>query len=253
MRKGLIAFCLILLALTIGIAVKPSRATPETAVVSVDPAKLNLTTAYVGQTIQLNVSITNVQGLWGWALQNVNFDPKVLKVTNVQEGPFLKSQSQTFFLWASNSTLAFSEGDIPEINCAFGEDTTVNGTGVLATLSFKVVAAGTSPISIGAAALMSDIASNQLDENNEISCTWTNGTVTVTTVSSATPTPGLNSPTPTSSFVASAPSTPPTLTPDGHIVGIGASDASNMYIYIGIIVVVASAASVAIVVVRRRR
>ena len=255
MKKGTVAFCLVLIALSAAMAIKPSQATQATATVSVNPAKLNLTTAYVGQTIQIDINVSNVQGLWGWALQNVNFNPKVLNVTNVQEGPFLKSKDSTFFLWTSNSTLAFSEGDIPEINCAFAEDTTASGSGVLATITFRVLAAGSSPIIIGAAALMSDIPSSSMDENNEISCTWANGTVTVSAVNLSTPTPdlssptpALSSPTPSSSYGATALSS----APDAP-AGATTSNASSIYLYTGVIVVAVVVVLCLVVVVRRHK
>ena len=237
MKKGTAAFFLVLIALSAAMAIKPSQAAQPTATVSVDPAKLNLTTAYVGQTIQVDINVSNVNGLWGWALQNVNFNPKVLNVTNVQEGPFLKSKDSTFFLWASNSTLAFSKGDIPEINCAFAEDTTVSGGGVLATVTFRVLSAGSSPITIGEAALMSDIPSSSMNENNEISCTWTNGAVTVATISSSTAPPGVISSTPSPNSGATAPQT---------------SSSSNTNLYIAVIVAVVCAVLVGIFVRRRK-
>lgn len=241
-----------MLTFVAGLAVKPSQAS-QTPVVSLNPAKLTLANAYIGQTIQVNITISNVPDLWGWALQNVDFNPQVLNVTNVQEGPFLKSKDATFFLWASNSTLAFSKGDIPEINCALAADTTVSGSGVLATITFQVISAGTSSITIGEVALMSDIASTQMDENNEISCTWTNGTVTVPAVSLSTPSPSptspnQNSPPPSSNSGATAPSSPPlgnASVPDGP--------ASNTYLYIGVIVIIVSAVLGTVLVVRRRK
>jgi hypothetical protein len=258
MKKETVAFCLILIALSSAMAIKPSQAAQATATVSVHPAKINLTTAYVGQTIQIDINISNVQGLWGWALQNVNFNPKVLNVTNVQEGPFLKSKDSTFFLWTSNSTIAFSEGDIPEINCAFAEDNTVSGGGVLATITFRVLSAGSSPITIGAAALMSDIPSISMDENNEISCTWTNGTVTVATISSSTAPPDVISPTPSPNSGATGPQTsafnssPPASTPDAGNALSASNNPSNMYLYIVIIAVVAGAILAGIFVRRRK-
>jgi hypothetical protein len=263
MKKGIIVFCLILLAFASGVAIKPSHAAQETAVVGINPANLNLTTAYVGETIQLNVNISNVQGLWGWAIQNVNFNPKVLNITNVQEGPFLNSKDSTFFLWSFNSTLAFSKGDIPEINCAFAEDQTVSGSGGLATITFTVIAAGTSPITMGEVALMSDLPSSSQDENNEISCTWTNSTVTVNALTSTTPAPGLKSPTPSPNSGASAPGTPtpqqtftsgnpPTSSPDGANNSVGSNN-SNTYLYLGIVVAAVVAVLATVVFVRRRK
>ena len=257
MNKGIIALCLIFLALAAAIAIKPSQAAQKTPTVSVNPAQLNLTTASIGQIIQINLNVSNVQGLWGWAIQNLDFNPAVLNVTNVQEGPFLKNKDTTFFLWASNSTLAFSKGDIPEINCAFAEYTTVNGSGVLATISFRVLSAGTSPIKIGAAALLSDIPSDQLNQNTQINCTWTNGTVTIASIDSTTQSPGVNSPTqsPNSDSANPNPQDTSSTSPDGANETVGArspSILSNIYLITALIIVIVGVV-LTVVVFRKRK
>lgn len=234
------------------VVVKPSYA-QSTPTVSIDPKTLNLTNAYVGQTIQLNITVTDVQGLWGWTVQDVRFNPSVLNITNVQEGPFLKDKDSTFFLWASNSTLAFSQGDIPNINCALSSITNVSGTGVLATLTFQVLATGTSPITITQASLLSD--------SQQMSDTIVNGTVNVAAISTITPSPSSSpatspnssSPTPTSSQSTQGTATPTDSAPDNSQATAKLDHSSSQYLYVGVAIIVVIAVIAVIISVRRRK
>ena len=191
MKSVAIALCLILVALSCIVSVKPVKA--ETTTVSVDPTNLNLATAYVGQTIQVNINVTNVQNLWGWSLQNVKFNPKVLNITNVQEGTFLKNKADTFFLWTSESQLAFSEGYIPNIEDAFAENTTIDGSGVLATLTFQVISGGNSPITLNTTQLFNNHEytpdETETGVNQQIPCTTVNGNVDIGQILSGTQPP----------------------------------------------------------------
>ena len=191
LRKLAISSCLILIALACIISVEPVKAAITT--VSVDPTNLNLSTAYIGQTIQVNVNVTNVHDLFAWSLQNVEFNPKVLNITGVREGSLLNDHAATFFLWTSESQLAFSKGDIPSINDAFSENTTVSGNGVLATLPFQVIASGTSPIVLNTTQLFNnheytpDETETGIDQ--QISCTTVNGNVEIGQILTGSPPP----------------------------------------------------------------
>jgi len=206
LRKLAISSCLILIALACIISVEPVKAAITT--VSVDPTNLNLSTAYVGQTIQVNINVTNVQDMWGWSLQNIRFNPNVLNITGVNEGPFLKNHGDTFFLWTSESELAFSKGDIPNINDALAENSTVNGSGVLATLTFKVIASGSSPIILNTTQLFNNHEytphETETGINQQISCTTVNGNIVISQILPGSPppsTPSANTATGTGSNV----------------------------------------------------
>ena len=110
--------------------------TPET-VVAVDPAESNVT---LGQTFSVNVNITDVTGLLGYDFE-LSYNTTVLTLVGVQEGPFLKSVGLTFLI---NLT---TEGVIWLADALYnpqGIISSVNGSGVLATATFKAVAAGES-------------------------------------------------------------------------------------------------------------
>jgi hypothetical protein len=225
MKKSIISLCLILLALTLAIATNSTqaKAVPE---VSVDPSNLQLRTAYIGQTIQVNVNISDVTGLWGWEIKDIRFSPKVLTLTNVQEGPFLQKGGQTFFLWTSSSQQAFSKGDIPDIDDALTSYTGVSGSGVLVTLTFQVISQGNSPITLTTLSLLN---STEITPNidydtgymGQINCTVTNGSVDIGVLNTSTSVPIVTVPpyAPSSSILSSNPTT--TSFPTALYVGIG--------------------------------
>jgi hypothetical protein len=115
-------------------------ATPET-VVAVDPAESNVT---LGQTFSVNVNITDVTGLLGYDFE-LSYNTTVLTLVGIQEGPFLKSVGPTFLI---NLT---TEGVIWLADALYspsGIISSVNGSGVLATATFKAVAAGESSLDL---------------------------------------------------------------------------------------------------------
>jgi len=130
------------------------------------------TTVNIAQSFFLDVAITNVTDLYAFQF-DLGFDPNVVSVTNVSEGPFLPSGGPTFFI----------PGIIDNVGgtVAFNADTLesaisgVTGSGVLVTFDFAPVAAGTSQISIFNVIL--------LDSNGAGIGTLTqDGTVTVSAV-----------------------------------------------------------------------
>ena len=111
----------------------------DTAIISIDSTTQQFASAQIGDTIQVEIDVSNVQNLWAWDIANLKFDPAVLNLTQVSEGPFLHEAGQTMFLWTSQSTLAISEGDIPDISCTLLVPSNANGSGVIAILSFEVM------------------------------------------------------------------------------------------------------------------
>jgi hypothetical protein len=142
------AFLLALIALSLTITVIPSNA-QATAKVSIDPAELQLTTAQVGQTIKVNVNVSNVKNLWAWGIGDISYNSSVLNFKEIEEGPFLKQGGETLFIYkSSNKTGNVLESSIQNIGCALTEMSGVSGDGVLATVTFTVVNAGISPITL---------------------------------------------------------------------------------------------------------
>ena len=152
------------------------------ATISVEPTALQLSTANIGQTIEVNVTATNASELWGWDVANLTFNSNVLNLTAAQEGPFMKSVGQTAFL-STASVPSVKEGNLPSVADAFFENTTVSGSGTLMTLKFTVLSAGTSPITLGKVDLYTPIVANAVDwatgTHQAINSTIVNGRVTV--------------------------------------------------------------------------
>lgn len=129
----------------------------EAPVLSIDPSTLQLPSSSIGQDIEINITIANVQNLWGYSIQNLHFNSSVLNLTKVQEGPLLKSAAQTLFLWSIEDTADLKQGIIGEIDNDILQFTGVNGSGVLATLTFQVISAGASPIGFGQTTLLDPV------------------------------------------------------------------------------------------------
>ena len=167
----------------------PTTATPSslsTATVSIDPTELQLQTANIGQPIEVNINVSNAQKLWGWDFTDIMFNSSVLNLTQVQEGPFLQSKGQTFFIWTKGAP-SIETGDLPEIVDALAENTSVSGSGILATLKFNVVSAGVSQITLTGAKLYDPVeiqptASQETGVHEQINSTTTNGTVIIATI-----------------------------------------------------------------------
>ncbi len=139
-------------------------------------------TANIGQTIEINVTVSGVHDLWGWDIADLTFNSAVLNLTHVTEGPFLKSAGPTFFI-STASVPMVQQGVLPSVDDAFNENITVSGSGTLATLTFRVVAAGTSPINISSADLYNQYVLNEtmLEEglHEAIGTTIVNGNVDI--------------------------------------------------------------------------
>lgn len=113
----------------------------KAATVSIQPASLSTSPS---QTISLNVYVSGVQNLYGFDF-DVNFNPSVLFVTSVIEGPFLPTGGDTTF---SPGVIDNVGGGIDFIGDSLNFGTAVSGDGVLATITFTTLALGTSAIDV---------------------------------------------------------------------------------------------------------
>lgn len=152
------------------------------ATISIEPATLQLQTSNIGQTIEINVTVSDVQNLWGWEFSDLTFNSNVLNLTQVVEGPLLESGGQTFFL-STSSVPAVLQGDLPSVADALTQNVTASGSGTLATLKFTVLSAGTSPITITKAALYTPFVQDEVSYeegiHEAINSTIVNGNVQV--------------------------------------------------------------------------
>ncbi len=94
----------------------------------------------------VNVTVFEVSELYAWQF-NITFDFDVLEVVSVVEGPFLKTAGSTLFL----EPVLNNTGGYVFAGCARKVyDVAANGNGVLATVTFKVLAEGTSALELQA-------------------------------------------------------------------------------------------------------
>ena len=94
----------------------------------------------VGQLITVNISISNVDDLYGWQIR-LEWNPQILNFSSVSEGDFLKKHGQTFFSHKLNETGYLI------LDCTLvGDLPGVSGSGTLATVEFYVKEAGASQL-----------------------------------------------------------------------------------------------------------
>jgi len=100
-----------------------------------------------GTQFNVDLRIDKGSDIWGWSM-NINWNPDVLKLLNVTEGPYLKqvASNTLFFVAGINNTLGITQGGINDINLE--NYNAANGSGVLATLTFQAVGSGNSSIAI---------------------------------------------------------------------------------------------------------
>jgi hypothetical protein len=110
----------------------------EAGVLAVDPAD---TTVEIGEIFDLDITVdANILLLKGYDME-ITFDPSVLSLDTVTEGPLLPSGGTTLFNWRMLGT------DTIEISDAIlGHQLYVDGPGVIATVSFEAIALGSSDI-----------------------------------------------------------------------------------------------------------
>ncbi|MGA2285078.1 MAG: cohesin domain-containing protein [Dehalococcoidia bacterium] len=140
---------------------------PPPANVGIDPASKPVSLS--SSSFSLDVKVDNVTNLGAFQF-DVVYAPAVIQLQSFTEGPFLKSSGR--------STLC-SEVDIaPDTKryaCASGGDQAgPDGSGVLASLTFTAVAAGTSTVGFANGSLNDATA-----DANPIAALWQNGLVTL--------------------------------------------------------------------------
>ena len=157
-----------------------------TPTLGVDSATQQFPSAHAGDTIQVNITISNVQNLWAWDIAQLTWNPQVMNLTNMIEGPFLQtSGQQTLFVTTLNATNAWyltNQGYLNETSGLILQSTGVTGSGVVATLVFKVFSTGTSQIKFTQATLEDPSTAS-------ISCNIANANIIIGSSSNTTPTP----------------------------------------------------------------
>jgi len=140
LRKVGAAFSVIVIMLLFVVVCPLGMAIPETTVF-VDPKESNVEE---GQTFSVNISIENVSGLLGFDFL-LSYTITILQLVSIEEGPFMKSVGSTFMI---NLT---TEGQVWLAVVLYNTQGLVisaNGSGVLATATFKAIAVGESSLGL---------------------------------------------------------------------------------------------------------
>jgi len=108
----------------------------------------------LGDTFSINITVSNVIDLDGWQF-NLYYESAVLNATSYSEGPFLQTGGATTFFSVINFTDHYDATfGVVGLNCLrFSIPTGVDGTGTLATITFKAVGSGPSVLRFGDAFL----------------------------------------------------------------------------------------------------
>lgn len=136
--------------------------------ISISPSSYTLSQSQIGTSFQINISISDVTNLWSWKVR-LNWNPDVLNVTKVGEGPFLKSISATLFPPPPERN-----GSLTEVSCTLLSSSSASGNGVLATVTFQVLALGQSDITLNETELLQPGSGHP-----QMNCTINNGQITV--------------------------------------------------------------------------
>lgn len=129
---------------------------PDT-IVSVQPVSSAVGS---GSTFDLMINVSDVVDLYAWQF-DISFDPTILSAQQILEGSFLSSAGSTFFIpgFIDNTTGTISFTADSLVGSAEG----VTGSGVLATVEFQSLSAGTSTVDLSNVGLLdsslSDISS----------------------------------------------------------------------------------------------
>jgi hypothetical protein len=148
-RTSIIAIGLVILiiaAVVIVLAYTSMSGTPKpelTPIIRVEPE--NVTNLVVNSTFTVNVTVENCVNIYAVQV-DVRFDPRILNVTAISEGAFLRSSGNTFVAVANTST----NNDTPPLTAgAYFSDTHIgenvagtSGNGTLCTITFQVLSEG---------------------------------------------------------------------------------------------------------------
>ena len=138
-----------------------------------------------GTSVSVDIRIDGAakKSVWGWAVNDINWNPSVLQLTKVTQGNFLTdSGDMTLMIGTSsslwNNTSGSIEGGLACSDAVSNTAETPDTSGVLATLVFKIVGFGAGSINLADAILYSS-GSAQASESTGTQVTANSATVTV--------------------------------------------------------------------------
>lgn len=142
MKQILALSIAIMMAMSISLGtIKTANA--QATVLSLQPGTISGPPPDLGETFTVTLEIADVTNLWGWAV-NLAWGPTVLEMVGAPtEGTFL--QPGTLFAAAPPDNV---NGILPDMSCGRTTATGVSGSGVLASMTFRVKGYGSTTINI---------------------------------------------------------------------------------------------------------
>ena len=171
---------ILILALPFLIIINPQLHIAQTSTVAnvyIDPPEVEKT---MNETFTINVDVADVSNLGGWGLL-LYYKSKVLNATVWEEGPFLKDVRGTFTLTGEwNDHYNQTHGRLWLVCVLLGTGPGANGSGTLASITFKAKGPGYSPLSLRPEPGEQTILFDSTPHNpQDIPHTTTGGSVTV--------------------------------------------------------------------------
>jgi hypothetical protein len=146
-RKTIFILLLLIVSSSLTLLTPQSKATPTTSL-SVNPPVF--TGLEIGVSFTINITVTNVTDLYGWQF-SLYYKSSILNATGKSEGPFLKQDgAQTLFFevdFTDNYNETHGKITLTSTRLAPAEKG-VNGSGTLATITFKTLAYGNTPLQL---------------------------------------------------------------------------------------------------------
>jgi hypothetical protein len=99
----------------------------------------------IGSTFTTTISISGVTDVWQWSVRNIYWNSAVLQAMSVSQGSFLSESGVVGTLFPS--PYLYSD-HIGEISATRMDPTGVSGSGLLCTITFKVIGYGSTAITI---------------------------------------------------------------------------------------------------------
>ena len=145
-KKAYAIILLLLFPILTSLSTSPSFAAPTTTL-SVEPQIQ--TGLEIDEQFTINITVTNVTDLYGWQFA-LYYKSSILNGTGYAEGPFLKKDGTQTFFQVVEFTDNYNEthGKIFLAATRLAVDTGVNGTGIIAKVSFKTKAYGNTPLDL---------------------------------------------------------------------------------------------------------
>ena len=105
-------------------------------VIYLEPANLTLVPS---QDFTVELKATSITNLKGYSV-TLSYDPTLISVQQVTEGPFLSEKGKTFFYTKEDQNTILID------NALLGKSLSISGEGTLSTLSFTCLKAGSTSI-----------------------------------------------------------------------------------------------------------